>query len=129
MVVWGVGEYEVERRVACRDVAEYIATYDGEAVSAEFVFYTAYESQLSGSLFHYCHFIAAARQEFKAYGAGASEEVESRASVKVVGVLKHIKQIFACEVGSGACRYVLWDIEASTAVFSSYYSHVGLFHS
>lgn len=88
--------------------------------------HAAYEIVLGGGFLHGCHRGASARQKFKRHGSGAGEEVERRGRVvEVDKIFNDVEYVLAGEVGGGTRCDVGGDVETSTAIFSSYYSHNG----
>lgn len=125
-VVGRVGEHDVE---GCRgriDEAQSIAAHQGEVVYAQLLGHLGYEALLCGCLLHGRGMGAAATQELECNGTGAGEKVESVGAFYVDDILDYIEYVLAGKIGSRPCRDVCGHVEASAAVFSSYYSHSGI---
>lgn len=128
MVVGRVGKYDVVGGAGGFDKPEYISAHEGVfVVGFKFLGYFADEVGLCGGFFHRCHPAAAARQQFERYGAGACEQVEGRRCflLEINQVFKDIEDVFPGEIGGRPGGYIGGDIEASSTVFSSDYSHGG----
>ena len=125
-IVGGIGKYNDEGGESGVDVTEYVAADEGMLLlRTQFAGHLADEVGLRGGFLYRGDMAAAARQKFKRYGSRAGEKVERRGVIllKVHHIFEDVEDILACEVGGGSRGDIGGDVEASSPVFSSDYSH------
>ena len=122
-IVGRIHKYYIKLLSRRLDKTEHIALDERHILHIELVAHLAYEIILHMALFDRCHRLTFARQELKTHRTGACKEVERHCALKVDEVFNNIKYVFARKVGGRSRTYVARHIEASTAIFSSYYSH------
>lgn len=119
-----VGKDEVELLTTALNEAEHVAAQWYALVSAKLLEALADECVVVAVGLNAYDRGASARQQFKRYAAGARKQVERNSPVKVYVAVKHVENVFLCEVRSRPRLERLWYFKVTSLIYSGYYSHL-----
>lgn len=125
-VIRRVGKHKIKGRLGVADEAQGIGAEQVEIPVAKLLLHLLDKARLSSRLLDRGHRGGATRKQLEANGTRTGKKVQTAQALNVDHIFNHIEYILAGEIGCRAGSDICRDVEASTSVFSSDYSHKGV---
>ena len=126
--VGGIGEDEVEGRVAAFEKTEHVGSHalhvEAVAFALQFLYALLNETVVVAVHLDADHLLAASRQQLKGDAARAREEVEGGGAVEVDVAGEHVEDVFLSKVGRGPCLKGSGNVEVPPFELSCNDSHL-----